>query len=175
LWRPQTYLDFVAAPKAEAAAAAKPAAASTSLFGGGGGSSFFGGSSLFGGSAMKPAATSSLLGGAPATPAASQPALGEGAAFWRKAEAHDGFTSRHFAVDFEAQLRKSDAVLLRQPGSSTGSPPRFSLLVFGTEYAAATDMGGPFVGLRYAQNAGSGLRARALISFIPRALQVGGG
>eukprot|EP00967_Tisochrysis_lutea_P079213 scaffold108262_cov33-Tisochrysis_lutea.AAC.1 len=49
--------------------------------------------------------------------------------------AHDAFSSRHFADEGEAQLRKSDAVLIRQPGSSAGSPPRFSLFVFGTEYA----------------------------------------
>lgn len=99
---------------------------------------------MFGGTAMKPAASSSLLGGAPAQPAANQPVLGEGAVFWRGAEAHDAFTSRHFAVDGEAQLRKSDAVLLKQPGSSTGAAPRFSLLAFGTEYAAAIDVVDPF-------------------------------
>jgi len=133
-----TYLDLVAPPSGGGAAAKPPAAAAGSslfgsAFGAPPGGSLFGGSSLLG-AAPRPAAGSSLFGAAPApAAAAASPALGEGAVFWRSPEAHDGFSRSHFALASESQRRRSDAVLLRQPGAP-GSPPIFSLLVGGAEW-----------------------------------------
>lgn len=129
----KTYLDFVAAPKPDSTSVA-PAPSGSSLFSGG---SFLS-TPFTGGIAPRPAGTG-LFGGAaaPAPATTSKPALGEGVIFWKPEMAHDAFSSRHFADEGEAQLRKSDAVLIRQPGSSAGSPPRFSLFVFGTEWVVA--------------------------------------
>ena len=126
-------------------AAAKPAAPSALGGGLGGGANPFGASSLGGGlgggvgGSANPFAlgggSSSLLGGAPTAAAAG----GKKGVFWEawpRPEERRGFSARHFAKSTDRQRKKSDVVLLQQPGSATQTP-RYSVLCDGVEWVVA--------------------------------------
>ena len=149
-----TFLDLVLPPPADSAAKA-PAPAP--LGGGLGGSNPFAAGGGLAGGALGGAnpfqvGGANPLGGAPAAAADKKGVFWEAwplppgrQHFYDEREGQRGFSARHFARSTDRQKKKSDVVLLQQPGSAAfndGSSmrrnlPRYSVLCEGVEWVVA--------------------------------------